>query len=34
MRRSAEYRAANASDTARNSARDIGKVIARSLRRH
>jgi len=34
MRRSAEYHAANASHTARNSARDIGKVIARSLRRH
>ncbi len=34
MRRSAEYRAANASDTARNVARDIGKAIARSLRRH
>ncbi len=34
VRRTAEYRAANASDTARNSARDIGKTIARTLRRH
>lgn len=34
VRREASYRMGGASDQARSSARDIGKTIARSLRRH